>query len=202
MKKNLILIILLLTFGTSVLFCLSTIEITPKGGNPIKLSSSIEESKMHQTFVEEYNHPIFTYKDSLLDIKFVFQDAYIEHGRFQKRHLIHFGKPEYVVASQTRYFIAHFSSEANLDDYYRVGETYNSPIHYKWQAMDQYYIHNHDLTNGFGAIGRGACDKDTLSDTITFVIKHNFAYYHALRMPAPFDSPHDTIGVIKFIKKY
>lgn len=201
MKKSLIYIVFLLIIGASVLIYLSTIEITPKGGNPIELSSSIEEAKQHQTFIEEYNHSIFTYKDSLLDIKFVFQDAYIEHGRFQKRHLIHFGKPEYVVPSQTRYFIAHFSSEANLDDYYKVGETYNSPIHYKWQVLDQYYIHNHDLTNGFGAIGRGACDKDTLSDTITFVVKHNYAYYHDMGMPAPFDLKHDTIGVIKFIRK-
>ena len=200
--KKLIRILLFVIFICSILFCLSRVEVVLKGGTPVEVSSSMEEAKKNHTFIEEYSRPVFEYKDSLMDIKLVFQDAYVEHGRWWRRHVINFGEPDYIILEESRYFMAHFSSEAKLDDYYYNGKPiHDSPIYYKWYALDQYYIHNYDLTKGYGAIGRRAWEKDSLGDTITFVLKHDYNYYRYSNLPLP-DSRYqkDTIGVIKFTR--
>lgn len=176
-------------------------DITPKGGGRPEVTSSLQESKETHAFIAEYSRPILEYKDSLLDIRFVFKDAYIEYGRIKRTKLIEFGEPEYDLVPH-EYFIAHFDCEAKLDDYVPTKEGYiHYPYYYKWVVPHQYYITHTDLNKGCGAIGCSATNGDRFSDTISFLVKHNYKYYDRSGKERPdIDFKNDTIAILKFVR--
>lgn len=200
MMKKVIKIVLLIFLALMTIALV--INVVPKGGGHVVLTSSIEESKDCQVFIAEYYCPTFEYKDSLMDIKFVFDDAYLEYGRYKERKgMMQIGHPRYCV-SQNAFFIAHFSEEAILEDYYVDGDMYNTSIYYKWDVSPQYYLPNHEKRRRYGAIGRGGFGNEPLPDTICFVVSHNYGYYDYLKIKRPdVNFQCDTIGILRFVKR-
>ena len=189
------------TIGIVGLFILLGVPIIPKGGGHPEVTSSIEESRETHAFIAEYNRPTLEYKDSLLDIRFVFRDAYVEYGRIKRAQLISIGTPEYDLVPH-EYFIAHFDCESKLDDYVPTKEGYiHYPYYYKWEVPHQYYMSHQDLNAGCGAIGCSATDGNHFSDTISFIVRHNYKYYRRMGIEQPdIDFKNDTIAILKFVR--
>ena len=202
MKKNIKIILLFLILPSILVIIIFPTHVVPKGGGQVVLTSSIEESKKYGVLISQYYSPIFEYHDSLMNIKFDFTDAYIEYGRYKERKgLIRIGAPKYYV-SRNRFFIAHFSAEAMLDNYHVDGDMYNAPIYYKWDVSPQYHLPNHEKRIGYGAIGRGGFRNEPMPDTISFVVSHNYGYYDYLKIKRPdIDFRRDTIGILRFVRK-
>lgn len=168
-----------------------------------ELTESIEESQRAGVFVAEYSTPTFEYRDSLMDIHFIFRDAYVEHGREKSTILWGFGGTKWTPI-ETLYFIAHFSCDSQLDDSFVYGKTKtdDSPIYYKWYCAEQYYTNWRDLRRGCGAIGRGLSitDAEEIPDTLTFVLMHCCEYYRHQNIYFDEELCPDTIGVLTFYR--
>lgn len=166
-----------------------------------ELTGSIEESRRVGAFVAEYSTPTFEYRDSLMDIHFIFRDAYVEHGLEKSTILWGLGGTKWTPI-ENLYFIAHFSCDSQLDDYFVYGKTDDSPIYYKWSCSNLYYINWRDLRRGCGAIGRSLSISDAkdIPDTLSFVISHGCVYYARQNKYYNEDLCNDTIGVLRFYR--
>ena len=73
-------------------------RFTPLGGGDLVVSSSVAESKEKGMFKREYTFPdsVFEYKDSIINIKLVFSDIFVENTHKEMRRI-----PEY---KEKRYY--------------------------------------------------------------------------------------------------
>ena len=114
--KNILFILLLC-------ICFSC-RFTPLGGGSLVVSNSIAESKEKGMFKREYKFPdsVFEYKDSIINIKLVFSDIFVENTHKEIRRIPAYKEKRYYNGgcdTCPEQFVAHFKKEdCELEYYY------------------------------------------------------------------------------------
>ena len=114
--KNTLFFLLLCTF----ISC----RFTPLGGGNLEVSSSIAESKEKGMFKREYkliSDSIFEYKDSIINIKLVFSDIFVENTHKEIRRVPAYKEKRYYNSGcDTCYeqFVAHLKIDSSELEYH------------------------------------------------------------------------------------
>jgi len=112
-----------------LIFC--SCRFTPKGGGNLEISSSITESKEKGMFKREYVFPdsIFEYKDSIISIKLVFSDIFVENTHKEIRRIPEYKEKRYYNSgcdTCSEQFVAYFKIEncelEYANDYWYIDE--------------------------------------------------------------------------------
>ena len=91
-------------------------QFTPKGGGNLVVSTSIAESKEKGMFQREYSFPdsVFEYKDSIINIKLVFSDIFVENTHKEIKRIPAYKEKRYYNSgcdTCSEQFVAHFKIE-------------------------------------------------------------------------------------------
>ena len=110
-----------------LLYTFLSCRFTPLGGGDLVVSSSITESKEKGMFKREYkliSDSIFEYKDSIINIKLVFNDIFVENTHKEIRRVPAYKEKKYYNSgcdTCPEQFVAHFKADsialANYFDY-------------------------------------------------------------------------------------
>jgi len=166
-----------------LLFC-SACQYTPLGGGDLVVSNSIAESKEKGMFKREYAFPdsILEYRDSIVNIKLVFSDVFVETVHKEKRRIPEYKEKKYYnkdCDSCGEQFVAYFNVEkcelTDYIDYWFIDEnmngkamrifTYNT---YEKNIQDTLILH---ILSAYKYRERVGIDYKICFDTLTFVKK-------------------------------
>ncbi|MDR1678960.1 MAG: hypothetical protein LBR81_04200 [Prevotellaceae bacterium] len=88
-------------FGLLFVVCIlfAACEFTPKGGGALLYSESIFDSKKVGAFVSAYQSvtPCFEYRDSIVNIKICFKEAFVEYGHKEIQRIPAYNPPQYAI---------------------------------------------------------------------------------------------------------